>query len=258
MLPPRYQSETLLGRGAMGEVYRAYDLERGREVAVKVLLAGGDPTLPRRFRREAEHLERARHPHVVEMLGFEESDGHALLVMEYLGGGDLQAALRQERALSVTLSDFAGVCDGLGHIHALGLVHRDVKPSNILFADDGAAKLADFGISLDAESDTATLTAAGTLLGSFEYLAPERITESHVGPAADMYGIGVCLFLAATGRLPFQAASLYALLRCHASETPPPAGRGAALDGLIAALLEKEPARRPQAAEVAATLKSLL
>ncbi len=262
-LPPRFKVVGELGRGGMGVVFKAHDTAYGRDVAIKVLGEGiSEAELLHRFRREGEDLSGMSHPNVVH---FYEVGTHGkvdYIVMEYVDGGDLRNALF-ERDLPSILRAYLAICRGLEHIHAQGLVHRDIKPGNILFSAKGQPKITDFGISrrLDAISD---LTQAGTILGSKSYVAPEQIlATSSVTPAADIYALGICFYESLAGRGPYAADSEFRLLQAHLAEIPEPPSNHrpeipGAVDALVLRMLDKEAGERPSARAAADELKAYL
>jgi hypothetical protein len=249
----RYRLEELVGRGGMGEVFRAYDTEHERVVALKRLPAhlAADPEFRARFRKEAAIASRLTEPHIVPIHDFGEIDGRLYLDMRLVSGRDLAAVLAQdgplapERAVSVV----AQVASALDAAHAGGLLHRDVKPANVLLAGD-FAYLADFGVAraIDGSRDSA-LTATGATVGTLGYMAPERFLGDRVDHRADVYALACVLVELLTGRPPFAGASGPALMHAHmASDAPSPsravAGIPAALDEVVARGMAKRPDNR--------------
>jgi serine/threonine-protein kinase len=202
----RYRVERELGHGGMATVYLAHDVELQRPVAVKLLLEhlAGDEAFRARFVREARLAGRLSHPNVVGVYDAGDADGRPYIVMEYVRGTSLAQAGRLAPVRVVELGVQA--CAGLQHAHDAGLVHRDVKPANLLVRDDGTLKIADFGIARAAESTRHT--QAGTLLGTAAYLAPEQIAGADATPASDVYSLGAVLYELLTGRPPHAVASL--------------------------------------------------
>jgi serine/threonine protein kinase len=201
----RYLIGELIGRGGMGEVFEATDLRLDRPVALKRLRGdlADDPAMRRRVQTEARLAARLTHPNVVTVFDSGLEDGHPFIVMERLQGRTLRDTLASGPMAETDLRTMAlQVLDALEAAHSIGLIHRDVKPGNILAARDGAWKVADFGIATST-ADEHTLTRSGELLGSASYLAPERLAGRPVTPASDLYSLGVVLYEAASGRRPF-------------------------------------------------------
>ncbi|HEY0710380.1 MAG TPA: serine/threonine-protein kinase [Polyangia bacterium] len=258
-LPPalagRFQVGARLGQGAIAEVVRATDLRNGADVALKILYPSlrESTAVVARFRKEVELVKAIRHPHVLAIHEVVESDGYLFLVMDHHGGGDLADRLAHDGPLGAeAIRDLAAQLGGaLAAAHRAGIVHRDVKPSNVL-AGSGAGRpldvrLCDFGLARSAEGSGLTTNAA--VLGTPEYMAPEVIAEGHADPRSDIYSLGVVLFEAATGRLPFVADSPYQLMRLHLQEAPPDPRTlapqlPAALANAILKALEKDPLDR--------------
>ncbi len=262
LLSQRFRVEALLGRGGMGAVYRATDLALERAVAVKVLapsagVAGDAPQeLRARFFREARLAAQLDHPNIVPVLHFDIDGPLAYLVMPLLTGGTLAKRLRPRQPsdpalVSLWLRQIAAALD-FGHQRPQPIVHRDVKPSNLLFHEDGRLCLADFGIArvvAGTESGESThLTRTGIVLGSLSYMAPEQINGRAV-PASDQYSAGVVLYEALTGVLPFDTADNYGLIIQHSSVMPAPPSehvptlpRG--VDAVVLRTLAKQPEER--------------
>ncbi|CRK59808.1 protein kinase [Alloactinosynnema sp. L-07] len=222
----RYRLDGLLGRGGMGDVYRAYDTVLQRDVAVKVLPAdlAGDDEFRARFRREAELLSRLQAPHVVPINSFGEIDGQLYLDMPLLPGQDLDKLLAHGplgAARAVTI--IGQVALALGAAHAAGLVHRDVKPSNVLVSTvDGAdyVYLLDFGIARST-TGTTSLTRTGMAIGTMDYMSPERFASGRADARSDVYSLACLLYEALTATKPFVCADLPALIHAHLSLPPP-------------------------------------
>jgi serine/threonine protein kinase len=203
----RYRVERTLGRGGMAVVYLAHDESLHRRVAVKVLAAnlGDDETFRTRFLREARLAGRLSHPNVVQVYDAGETDdGRPYIVMEYVAGKTVAECGKLGASEAVGLALQA--CAGVQHAHDAGLVHRDVKPGNLLLREDGVLKIADFGIARAAE--TTQLTQLGTVLGTAAYLAPEQAAGEEVTAAADIYALGAVVYELLTGRPPYEFDSL--------------------------------------------------
>ena len=217
----RYVIENTLGHGGMAVVYLARDAELGRPVALKVLAEnlGGDGDVRERFVREARLAARLSHPNVVHVFDAGEDDGRPFIVMEYVPGETLADLLDRRRKLppreATALA--AQAARGLHQAHAAGLVHRDVKPQNLLLRDDGVLKIADFGIARAV--DSSRLTQLGTVLGTASYIAPEQALGEAVGPQADIYSLGAVLYQLLTGRPPYDIESLAELAEQQRSGT---------------------------------------
>jgi tRNA A-37 threonylcarbamoyl transferase component Bud32 len=262
LLGDRYRLGERIASGGMGAVYRAVDETLGRQVAVKALRRefADDPTFLERFRREARAAARLSHPGVAGVYDYGERGGQPFIVMELVEGETLAERLAARGSLpwQEAFAIGAQVAAALAAAHAHGLVHRDVKPANILLGRDGRAKVTDFGIAQAAQ--TATLTRTGMVLGSANYVAPEQAKGGHVGPAADLYSLGCVLFEAVTGETPYRGGNLVAIATQHVSApVPDPRARRPDLPPEAAALitraLQKDPAGRlPSGAAMAAAL----
>jgi serine/threonine-protein kinase len=222
----RYELGERLGFGGMSTVQVAIDRRLERQVAVKLLAEhlADDSQFISRFRREALAAARLVHPNIVQVFdfGLDEASGRHYIVMEYIRGRSGAEILREETRLGVadTLELVDGACRGLAHAHHMGVIHRDVKPGNILRPDEGAVKLADFGIAKALGSQTSQITQAGSVLGTAAYLAPEQASGGDVGPPADLYGLGVVTYQLLAGRLPYEAASLTELALMQERQVP--------------------------------------
>ncbi len=260
LIAGRYELGERLGHGGMSTVQVALDRRLERQVAVKLLAEhlADDSQFISRFRREALAAARLVHPNIVQVFdfGLDEASGRHYIVMEYIRGRSGAEILREETRLGVadTLELVDGACRGLAHAHRMGVVHRDVKPGNILRSDDGAVKLADFGIAKAMVGQTSQITQAGSVLGTAAYLAPEQATGGDVGPPADLYGLGVVSYQLLAGRLPYDANSLTELAFMQQRERPPrldeltrdvPPALALAIDRALAI----EPAKRYASAE---------
>jgi serine/threonine-protein kinase len=220
----RYRLERRLGIGGMSTVQLAFDTRLERNVAVKLLAEhlAQDPSFVSRFRREALAAARLVHPNVVQVFDFgsDEASARQFIVMEYVDGQSCAEILRERGHLPPEEAvDILGqACRGLDYAHRNGVVHRDVKPGNLLLSRDGAIKLADFGIAKAAEQSD--ITKVGSVLGTAAYLSPEQARGEPAGPASDLYALGVVAYQLLAGRLPYEAASLTDLARLQS--TPPP------------------------------------
>jgi eukaryotic-like serine/threonine-protein kinase len=237
----------------MSEVRRGEDVLLGRPVAIKLLLDDGDPRSAARFQQEAQILARLQHPNVITVFDSGADGGERFIVMELVEGPtlrkllDTEGRLAPERAVEIA----SRLASALEFAHGKGVIHRDVKPSNVLLPPGGGVKLADMGIArlLSPEALTATLSVRGTAA----YISPEQVRGDRVDSRADLYSLGCVLFEMLTGRTPFEG-DLAALSYAH-THTPAPRVRSinpavpAAIDELVAAMLEKDPVRRPRTGE---------
>ncbi|HEX4690795.1 MAG TPA: protein kinase [Solirubrobacteraceae bacterium] len=220
----RYRLEGRLGVGGMSTVRLAFDTRLERNVAVKLLAEhlAQDPSFVSRFRREALAAARLVHPNIVQVFDFgsDQESSRQFIVMEYVDGQSCAEILRERGHLDPeeSVDILAQSCRGLDYAHRNGVVHRDVKPGNLLLSDDGMIKLADFGIAKAAEQSD--ITKVGSVLGTAAYLSPEQARGEPAGPASDLYALGVVAYQLMAGRLPYQAASLTDLARQQS--TPPP------------------------------------
>lgn len=243
----------------MGEVWRATDEVLRRTVAVKLLL-GDDPAsqAAARFRLEAQTAARLSHPNIVGVFDFGARDGRFYLVMELVEGQSLaqeltaQGALRAERVAAIAAQGAAG----LASAHRTGIVHRDIKPGNLMSDADGTVKIGDFGIARFVDDPATALTTAGQIIGTSLYLAPERALGRPASPASDVYSLGCLLYQLLTGTPPFQADTSAATLAQHIDAAPvPPSQRGAGLppafENYLLGMLAKQPEERPTAQHIA-------
>jgi hypothetical protein len=244
-----YRIEDLLGRGGMSVVYRAHDLALDRKVALKLLAPelAGDERFRSRFLRESRMAASLDHPNVIPIYEAGESEGLLCIAMRFVEGTDLRRLLREEGALEPerALDYCAQVASALDAAHTRGLVHRDVKPSNVLVAGGGHCYLADFGLTLDAE-DRHDLTLTGQILGSVDYAAPEQIEGKTVDGRADVYSLGCLLYECLTGSVPFPKDSELAVLWAHVNEPPPRLASDPALGAVVKKALAKDPDDRYQ------------
>nr|BFD81473.1 hypothetical protein StreXyl84_08740 [Streptomyces sp. Xyl84] len=264
LVADRYRLHAVIGRGGMGEVWRAQDEVLGRPVAVKLLLSDlADASAEARFRLEAQTSARLNHPHVVGTLDFGTWEHRCFLVMELVDGdslsGELSAGgpLTPERLAQVAEQ----AAEGLAAAHAQGIVHRDIKPGNLLSDRDGTVRIGDFGIARFVDDPSAGLTTTGQIVGTGLYLAPERAIGTPASSASDMYSLGCVLYQLAVGRPPFESDTATGLLYQHVDSPPvPPHQRGAALppafEAYLLSLLAKSPEERPTARQTADWFRS--
>ncbi len=230
----RYRLEGRLGFGGMSTVHLAMDLRLERQVAVKLLAEhlADDPTFVSRFQREAQAAARLVHPNIVQVFdsGRDQRTGQYFIVMEYIEGSSCAEILRDQGWMEVddALAIIEQACDGLDYAHRHGVVHRDVKPGNLLRAREGEVKLADFGIAKATEQSS--ITQVGSVLGTAAYLAPEQARGEEAGPSADLYALGVVTYQLISGRLPYEATSLTELALKQQNEQP------STLDTIVAAV----------------------
>ncbi|MFE7708914.1 serine/threonine-protein kinase [Streptomyces sp. NPDC057486] len=255
VLAGRYRLGEVLGRGGMGKVWRAHDEVLHRTVAVKELTAGlyvaeaDRVVLHARTQKEARAAARITHPGVVTVHDVVEYDSRPWIVMQYVDGPSLADAAKESGEIAPREAARIGlhVLSALRAAHSAGVLHRDVKPGNVLLARDGQVLLTDFGIAA-IEGDS-TITRTGELVGSIDYLAPERVRGGDPGPASDLWSLGATLYSAVEGRSPFRRTSPISTMQAVVSEEPPPPARAGALGPVIVALLRKDPTDRPSAAE---------
>lgn len=250
-----YQLQKLIGRGGMGEVYQAYDSDTDRIVALKVLPPhlAQDATFQERFRRESHAAAGVSNPHVVPIHGYGEIDGRLYLDMRLIEGRNLGAMLTKTgKPLDPTfvVGMVEQVAEALDGAHAAGLIHRDVKPSNILIADNDFVYLIDFGLARTAGDSG--MTTAGSTLGTLAYMAPERFDAGKVDPRSDIYALACVLYECLTGERPYPSDSLEQQIAGHMVSPPPRASdkdpRLAAFDEVIAKGMAKKPSKRYQSA----------
>ena len=261
-----YQVEELIGRGGMGEVYRAYDGRLDRNVALKILAPRhvDDAAFRERLLRESRLAASLDHPNVVPVYDAGETDAGLYLAMRYVDGADLRAVLRRDGALTPAraLDIVSQVAHALDAAHAKGLVHRDVKPSNVLIDGRGHCYLADFGLT-QSVSDRGHITD-GSLLGTLDYVAPEQIRGDEVDGRADVYALGCMLFECLVGEVPFSASSEVATIYAHLEEKPPSASARrpllpTAIDHVFLRSMAKVPtARYASCAELVADARTAL
>jgi serine/threonine protein kinase len=252
----RYRVEEVLGSGGMAVVYAARDEELHRDVAVKLLAdnLAEDPEFRERFLREARLAARLSHPNVVRVFDAGADGGRPYIVMELVRGETLADVLRREGRLDPAEVTRIGrqAAAGLAHAHAHGLVHRDVKPQNLLLREDGVVKVADFGIARPATA-TQRLTEVGAILGTAAYLAPEQAHGQDVSATADVYSLGVVLYECLTGRTPYRGDTLAQLLTAQERDAAEPVsdlapGVPPQLEETVMRCLARNPEYRPASA----------
>ncbi len=248
----RYELEELVGSGGMSSVFRAHDALLERKVALKILHEQytSDEDYVERFRREARAVAGLSHPNIVTVIDRGEQDGRQFIVFEYIDGESLKqlvdrtGPLQVDQAVGLTLQ----IARALAFAHQQGLVHRDVKPQNVLLNDDGRAKVTDFGIarSLDVQQG---MTQSGTVMGTSDYIAPEQARGERVDEQTDVYSLGVVLYELLTGEVPFPGENFVAVAMRHINEPPPSARErrpdvSPRLDAAIKRAMAKEPGDR--------------
>jgi eukaryotic-like serine/threonine-protein kinase len=273
MLSGRYRLDERIAAGGMGEVWRGTDEVLGRPVAVKLLRRAhlGDEALASRFRAEARYAAALSHPGIARVFDYGESDRHAMhgayLVMELIDGEPLSALLARSGRLpsGATLDIIRQSALALHAAHQAGIVHRDIKPGNLLITADGRVKITDFGIARAVQASQAGhLTQTGMVMGTAQYVSPEQASGLPVSAASDIYSLGVVGYQCLAGRLPFIAESAIALALSHVREEPPPLPSDvpAGVHDLVARMMAKRPEQRPasglQVAERARMLRDTL
>ncbi|MFF1571708.1 protein kinase [Leifsonia sp. NPDC058292] len=248
----RYELQSRIAIGGMGEVWQATDLVIGRTVAIKILKDEylGDPGFLERFRAEARHAALVNHEGIANVFDYGEEEGSAFLVMELVPGEALSTILEREHVLSTdkTLDIVAQTAAALHAAHAAGLVHRDIKPGNLLITPDGRVKITDFGIARIA--DQVPLTATGQVMGTVQYLSPEQASGHPASPTTDIYSLGIVAYECLAGRRPFTGESQVAIAMAQINEAPPelPPTVAEPVRNLVFACIAKNPADRPASA----------
>jgi serine/threonine protein kinase len=249
-----YRVDSMIGEGGMGRVYRAVGPD-GTVVALKVVKAelAKDDVFRRRFEREAGTAARVAHSNVVPVLSTGEQDGIPYMAQQFVTGGSLEDKIKREGKLDLreTVDLLTQVADGLDALHAEGLIHRDVKPGNILLDGEGKAYITDFGLMKDREASV--LTRPGQALGSMDYMAPEQIRGEEVTAQSDVYALGCVMIECLSGQPPFADRQGMRILWAHLQEDPPDpaAGRDDVppdVGWAVTRALEKEPEKRPPTA----------
>ncbi|GAA1466979.1 serine/threonine protein kinase [Microbacterium thalassium] len=245
----RYELDSRIAIGGMGEVWEATDHVIGRTVAIKILKDEymGDPGFLERFRAEARHAALVNHEGIASVFDYGEENGSAFLVMELVPGEALSTILERDSTLSTdkTLDVVAQTAAALQAAHAAGLVHRDIKPGNLLITPDGRVKITDFGIARIA--DQVPLTATGQVMGTVQYLSPEQASGHPASPATDIYSLGIVAYESLAGKRPFTGESQVAIAMAQINEQPPPLPPTVAepVQNLVMAMIAKKPEDRP-------------
>lgn len=254
LIGDRYELGEPIGRGGMATIHRATDLRMGREVAIKILreVYSSDPKFVTRFQREARAASALQHPNIVQVFDYGQSGDAYYIVMELINGADLRKYLKREGILTPerAVEIAHDVALGLGAAHRRTIVHRDVKPQNVLINNDGLVKLTDFGIaSVYKDVDAERLTTTGMTLGTVQYYAPEQAQGEIVTPAADIYALGIVMYEMLTGKTPFDGDTPVAVAMRHIQDIPEPPSHlnpeiPRDLERIILRCLEKDPRDR--------------
>ncbi|MCR2783042.1 MULTISPECIES: serine/threonine-protein kinase [unclassified Microbacterium] len=258
----RYELDSRIAIGGMGEVWEATDHVIGRTVAIKILKDEymGDPGFLERFRAEARHAALVNHEGIASVFDYGEENGSAFLVMELVPGEALSTILEREGSLSTdkTLDIVAQTSLALQAAHAAGLVHRDIKPGNLLITPDGRVKITDFGIARIA--DQVPLTATGQVMGTVQYLSPEQASGHSATPATDVYSLGIVAYECLAGKRPFTGESQVAIAMAQINEQPPPLPPTVEVPvrNLVLAMIAKKPDERPATASAVARAATAL
>ena len=252
----RYELQSRIAIGGMGEVWEATDHVIGRIVAIKILKDEymGDPGFLERFRAEARHAALVNHEGIASVFDYGEENGSAFLVMELVPGEALSTLLERDGSLSAdkTLDIVAQTASALQAAHAAGLVHRDIKPGNLLITPEGRVKITDFGIARIA--DQVPLTATGQVMGTVQYLSPEQASGHPASPATDTYSLGIVAYECLAGKRPFTGESQVAIAMAQINEQPPPLPPTVPIpvQNLVMAMIAKKPADRPSSSATVA------
>src|SRR5690554_1404372 len=248
----RYQLSSRVAIGGMGEVWQATDLVIGRTVAIKILKDEylGDPGFLERFRAEARHAALVNHEGIANVFDYGEEDGSAYLVMELVPGEALSTVLERERILPTdqVLDIVSQTAAALQAAHSVGLVHRDIKPGNLLITPDRRVKITDFGIARIA--DQVPLTATGQVMGTVQYLSPEQASGKPATPSTDIYSLGIVAYEGLAGHRPFTGESQVAIAMSQINDAPPPLANSIVepVRNLVMSCLAKAPDERPASA----------
>ncbi|GAA3919277.1 hypothetical protein GCM10022382_26470 [Microbacterium invictum] len=258
----RYELDSRIAIGGMGEVWEATDHVIGRTVAIKILKDEymGDPGFLERFRAEARHAALVNHEGIASVFDYGEENGSAFLVMELVPGEALSTVLEREGSLSTdkTLDIVAQTAQALQAAHAAGLVHRDIKPGNLLITPDGRVKITDFGIARIA--DQVPLTATGQVMGTVQYLSPEQASGHPASPATDIYSLGIVAYESLAGKRPFTGESQVAIAMAQINDTAPPLPPTVAepVQNFVMSMIAKKPDERPVSASAVARAATAL
>lgn len=258
----RYQLENRIAVGGMGEVWAAKDLIMGREVAIKILKDEylGDPGFLERFRAEARHAALVSDPGIANVFDYGEEDKSAYLVMELVPGEPLSQLIQEDKQLAPdkVLDIVAQTAQALSAAHKVGLVHRDIKPGNLLITPEGVVKITDFGIARVA--DQVPLTATGQVMGTVQYLSPEQASGHPASPSTDIYSLGIVAYEALTGKRPFTGESQVAIAMAQINEVPPPLPTTIpeVVRKLVMSCISKSPSERPSSASALAQAATAL
>lgn len=258
----RYELDSRIAIGGMGEVWEATDHVIGRTVAIKILKDEymGDPGFLERFRAEARHAALVNHEGIASVFDYGEENGSAFLVMELVPGEALSTILEREGSLSTdkTLDVVAQTAAALQAAHAAGLVHRDIKPGNLLITPDGRVKITDFGIARIA--DQVPLTATGQVMGTVQYLSPEQASGHPASPATDIYSLGIVAYECLVGKRPFTGESQVAIAMAQINDAPPPLPATIAepVRNFVMSMIAKKPDDRPATASAVARAATAL
>src|SRR5579864_5504004 len=263
LLANRYRIVARIGKGGMAEGFRGYDHVLEREVAVKVLTDRSDDVC-RRFLLEAQSMARLNHPNIVAVYDVGVDDNRSYIILEYVRGKTLRESNVKELPLEKAIGMAVQVLEALQYAHAQGIIHRDIKPGNVMLTEDGAVKVMDFGLARRM-SDISNLTHSGEIVGTIAYLPPERFMGKSGDRASDLYSVGVLLYELVCGTLPFplESGDLVAVMYAHVNDRPKPLRSlkptiPSALERIVMRLLSKNPTHRyPDAASVIVDLKAV-